>query len=177
MTFLCLACLLDQLPRHIHSQALMSCSNFIHTFCVSHCRKGNATVTAYCLGLLVDALARLRQSEHEQRLLPQVSNRLWQRFWGVLARCISMSRLIYDTTHADVQELAMMRAVETEMMKLLCICFENYYSLDEQANFGMLDGGRVAMETPAPAMRPAVELTGAEPLHTILLAKFVLMIH
>jgi hypothetical protein len=59
-----------------------------------------------------------------------------------------------------LQEIAMLRANEADIIKHLCFGFENYYSLDENTHFGVLEGGRVSVEAPAPALRPAVELTG-----------------
>lgn len=55
----------------------------------------------------------------------------------------------------------MLRANEADIIKHLCFGFENYYSLDENAEYGVLEGGRISVEAPAPALRPAVDLIGA----------------
>lgn len=48
--------------------------------------------------------------------------------------------------------------MENATESLLARCFENYYSLQENAPSGLLDGGVAAAEQPAPALQPAVEL-------------------
>ncbi|DBB16594.1 TPA: hypothetical protein ACH3X3_014851 [Trebouxia sp. C0006] len=56
------------------------------------------------------------------------------------------------------QEVAILSRVENATEALLARCFENYYSLQENAPSGLLDGGVAAAEQPAPALLPAVEL-------------------
>lgn len=48
--------------------------------------------------------------------------------------------------------------MENATESLVARCFENYYSLQENAPSGLLDGGVAAAEQPAPALQPAVEL-------------------
>lgn len=57
-----------------------------------------------------------------------------------------------------LQEVAILSRVENATESLLARCFENYYSLQENAPSGLLDGGVAAAEQPAPALQPAVEL-------------------
>ena len=57
-----------------------------------------------------------------------------------------------------MQEVAILSRVENATEALLARCFENYYSLQENAPSGLLDGGVAAAEQPAPALLPAVEL-------------------
>lgn len=57
-----------------------------------------------------------------------------------------------------LQEVAILSRVENATEALLARCFENYYSLQENAPNGLLDGGVAAAEQPAPALQPAVEL-------------------
>ena len=57
-----------------------------------------------------------------------------------------------------LQEVAILSRVENATESLLARCFENYYSLQENAPNGLLDGGVAAAEQPAPALQPAVEL-------------------
>ncbi len=57
-----------------------------------------------------------------------------------------------------LQEVAILSRVENATEALLARCFENYYSLQETAPTGLLDGGVAAAEQPAPALLPAVEL-------------------
>lgn len=57
-----------------------------------------------------------------------------------------------------IQEVAILSRVENAAEALLARCFENYYSLQETAPTGLLDGGVAAAEQPAPALLPAVEL-------------------
>jgi len=54
--------------------------------------------------------------------------------------------------------VAILSRVENATEALLARCFENYYSLQENAPSGLLDGGVAAAEQPAPALLPAVEL-------------------
>lgn len=54
--------------------------------------------------------------------------------------------------------MAILSRVENATESLLARCFENYYSLQENAPSGLLDGGVAAAEQPAPALQPAVEL-------------------
>ena len=54
--------------------------------------------------------------------------------------------------------MAILSRVENATEALLARCFENYYSLQENAPGGLLDGGVAAAEQPAPALLPAVEL-------------------
>ena len=57
-----------------------------------------------------------------------------------------------------LQEQAILSRIENATEALLARCFENYYSLQESAPTGLLDGGVAAAEQPAPALLPAVEL-------------------
>ena len=57
-----------------------------------------------------------------------------------------------------LQEVAILSRIENATESLLARCFENYYSLQESAPTGLLDGGVAAAEQPAPALLPAVEL-------------------
>lgn len=54
--------------------------------------------------------------------------------------------------------MAILSRVENATESLLARCFENYYSLQENAPSGLLDGGVAAAEQPAPALQPGVEL-------------------
>ena len=69
---------------------------------------------------------------------------------ALLNFCQHMSRVL--------QEVAILSRVENATESLLARCFENYYSLQENAPSGLLDGGVAAAEQPAPALQPAVEL-------------------
>ena len=84
-----------------------------------------------------------------QEWLPPIhAEQLFAR--ALLNFCQHMSR--------GLQEVAILSRVENATESLLARCFENYYSLQENAPSGLLDGGVAAAEQPAPALQPAVEL-------------------
>lgn len=58
------------------------------------------------------------------------------------------------------QETALLDRVETACEALLAACFEHYSSLMESAPTGIADNGVIPPEQPAPALLPAVELSG-----------------
>ena len=60
-----------------------------------------------------------------------------------------------------VQELAILKRIEDACEELLALVFENYYSLCEKAQSGILDGGVAAPKNPAPVLQPAVNLCSA----------------
>jgi hypothetical protein len=59
-----------------------------------------------------------------------------------------------------MQELALLDRIEVACEELLARCFESYYSLMETAPNGIAEGGVIPPEQPAPALLPAVELSG-----------------
>ena len=62
------------------------------------------------------------------------------------------------------QEVAILSRIEDACEELLALVFENYYSLCEKAQSGILDGGVAAPDSPAPVLKPAVNLCRAPPL-------------
>lgn len=59
------------------------------------------------------------------------------------------------------QEGAILSRIEDACEELLALVFENYYSLCEKAQSGILDGGVAAPDSPAPVLKPAVNLCRA----------------
>ena len=57
--------------------------------------------------------------------------------------------------------MAILSRIEDACEELLALVFENYYSLCEKAQSGILDGGVAAPDSPAPVLKPAVNLSRA----------------
>lgn len=60
----------------------------------------------------------------------------------------------------------MLAQIAIDCERLLARCFESYYALSESSPSGILEGGQASTEIPAPALRPAVQLSSAPLPHS-----------
>ncbi|KAL3142941.1 hypothetical protein ABBQ38_003227 [Trebouxia sp. C0009 RCD-2024] len=114
---------------------------------------------------LLNAFADFYGIRHTYTVLAHLRWAIKQENATVTAECLEMlSAALKPLKEAEAnggllpQEVAILSRVENATEALLARCFENYYSLQENAPNGLLDGGVAAAEQPAPALQPAVEL-------------------
>lgn len=66
-----------------------------------------------------------------------------------------------------LQEIALLKAIEEAARSMLARCFQKYYAVSDSTPTGILDGDMANPESPAPVLKHAVKLAGADSRHMI----------
>ena len=76
-----------------------------------------------------------------------------------------------------LQEVALLKAVQEATKSMLAQCFQKYYAVSDSAPTGILDGDMANPESPAPVLKHAVKLAGADSQPMIEKDKYVDQMH